>query len=217
MTTTSAKLLKLTLPLIKTHGFTREALSLSALSLPTPLAHPLPDASVTALFGPGDDARRTLVHAWLDDARLRMKEQAAERMGMGDVLKARLRSNEPVLEHLPEAFALLASSSALPLPLLPVDPAPIIKHAVQVSDQACWIAYSGLRESSWYTRRASISAIYLAAELHQLTSPKTASAFLDSLLENADHAGKALDETALFASYVWKSWRGIVRSSGVLV
>ncbi|KAG1728669.1 hypothetical protein EDB19DRAFT_1882156 [Suillus lakei] len=221
MTTTSSKLLKLALPLIKTHGFTREALSLSVLSLPTPLAHPLPDASVTALFGPGDDARRTLVHAWLDDARRRMKEEASDSMGlhlgMGDVLKARLRSNEPVLEHLPEAFALLASSSSLPQPLLPVDPAPIIKHAAQVSDQACWIAHSDARESSWYTRRASISAIYLAAELHQLTSPKTASAFLDSLLENAEHAGKALDETALLASYVWKSWRGIVRSSGVLI
>ncbi|KAG2051401.1 hypothetical protein BDR06DRAFT_586947 [Suillus hirtellus] len=217
MTTTSAKLLKLALPLIKTHGFTREALSLSALSLPTPLANPLPDASVTALFGPGDDACRTLVHAWLDDARRRMKEEATEKMGMGDVLKARLKSNEPVLEHLPEAFALLASSPLLPLPLLPVDPAPIIKHAAQVSNQACWIAHSDARESSWYTRRATISAIYLAAELHQLTSPKTAPAFLDSLLENAEHAGKALDETALFASYVWKSWRGIVRSSGVLV
>ncbi|KAG1762704.1 hypothetical protein EDD22DRAFT_1043092 [Suillus occidentalis] len=198
-----AKLLKLALPLIRTHGFTRDALSLSVLSLPTPLAHPLPDPSVTALFGPGDDARRTLVHAWLDDARRRMKEEAVENMGIGD--------------HLPEAFALLASSSPLPLPLLPVDPTPIIKHAAQVSNQACWIAHSDAREISWYTRRASISAIYLAAELHQLTSPKTAPAFLDSLLENAEQAGKALDETTLFANYVWKSWRGIVKSSGVLV
>jgi ubiquinone biosynthesis protein COQ9 len=62
---------------------------------------------VTALFGPGDDARRTLVHAWLDDARRRMKEEAAENMGIGDVLKARLRSNEPVLEHLPEVIDIL--------------------------------------------------------------------------------------------------------------
>ncbi|KAG0691556.1 hypothetical protein DFH29DRAFT_1074463 [Suillus ampliporus] len=71
-------------------------------------------------------------------------------------------------------------------------------------------------QSSWYTRRASVSAIYLAAELHQLTSPRTASTFLDSLLENAEHAEKALDETTLFASYVWKSWRGIVKSSGIV-
>ncbi|KAG2104729.1 uncharacterized protein F5147DRAFT_775552 [Suillus discolor] len=33
--------------------------------------------------------------------------------------------------------------------------------------------------SSWYTRRPTIPAIYPAAELHQLTSPKTAPAFLD--------------------------------------
>ncbi|KAG1826559.1 hypothetical protein EV424DRAFT_634556 [Suillus variegatus] len=71
---------KLALPLIKTHGFTREALSLSVLSLPTPLTHPLPDVNVTALFGPGDDAYRTLVHAWLDDARHKMKEEVTEKM-----------------------------------------------------------------------------------------------------------------------------------------
>jgi len=31
-----------------------------------------------------------------------------------------------------------------------------------------------VNQLSWYTRRASVSAIYLAAELHQLTSPRTA-------------------------------------------
>jgi hypothetical protein len=36
-----------------------------------------------------------------------MKEEAAENMGIGDVLKARLRSNEPVLEHLPEVIDIL--------------------------------------------------------------------------------------------------------------
>jgi ubiquinone biosynthesis protein COQ9 len=73
-----------------------------------------------------------------------------------------------------------------------------------------------INQLSWYTRRASVSAIYLAAELHQLTSPRTASAFLDSLLENASDAEKALDETTLFATYVWKSWKGIIKSSGVV-
>ncbi|KAJ8591759.1 hypothetical protein M405DRAFT_851237 [Rhizopogon salebrosus TDB-379] len=211
MTTASARLLKLALPLIETHGFTREALSLSVLSLPTPLAHPLPDASVTALFGQGDDARRTLVRAWLDDATHKMRADSAP-MALGDILKARLKTNEPVLQHLPEAFALLASSS----PVLPLDPTPVLKHAAGVANQACWIAHSDARELSWYTRRASVSAIYLAAELHQLTSPRTASAFLDSLLENASHAEKALDETTLFATYVWKSWKGIIKSSGVV-
>ncbi|OJA11317.1 hypothetical protein AZE42_08590 [Rhizopogon vesiculosus] len=212
MTTASARLLELALPLVKTHGFTREALSLSVLSLPTPLAHPLPDASVTALFGQGDDARRVLVNAWLDDARYKMKAESSPTTALGDILKARLTSNEPVLQHLPEAFALLASSS----PVLPLDPTPVLKHAADVANQACWIAHSDARELSWYTRRASVSAIYLAAELHQLTSPRTASAFLDSLLENASHAEKALDETTLFATYVWKSWKGIIKSSGVV-
>ncbi|KAH7918829.1 hypothetical protein BV22DRAFT_1041484 [Leucogyrophana mollusca] len=210
--TTIARLLQLALPLVPSHGFTREALSLSVLSLPTPLAHsqPLPDAAVSSLFGQGDDARRTLVRAWLDDACMQMS--SSQSPNIRQVLQTRLKANEHVLRHLPEAFALLASSSKY----LPLDPAPILTHAAKVADQACWIAHSDAKEMSWYARRASISAIYLAAELHQFSSPATANDFLDSLLEDSSTVEKSLDEAKLFGEYVWKSWAGIIKSSGVL-
>ena len=105
----SARLLQLAVPLVKTHGFTRAALARAVLDLPEPHAEPLPDGAVTALFGRGDDARRTLVRAWLEDARCRMRRDDHDRPGasaptvrMRDVLHARMRMNEPVLEHLPE-------------------------------------------------------------------------------------------------------------------
>lgn len=120
--------------------------------------------------------------------------------------------NEPVIEHLPEAFALLASSSSF----VPVDPTPILRHAAQVADDACWIVDPTAKELSWYTRRATVSAVYLAAELHQLTSPKTAEPFLDYLLENSSTAEKAVQETALYGEYIFKSWRGMLKSSGIL-
>lgn len=126
-------------------------------------------------------------------------------------MKARSKSNGPVLEYLPEAIVLFIEDiqvlslavmqityaqcfrHLLPLPLLSVDPAPItntsLKYQLGVLDRTL--------ESFWYTRRASISAIYFAAEFHQLTSLKTALAFLNSLLENAKHAGRAFDEMAL--------------------
>lgn len=69
---------------------------------------------------------------------------------------------------------------------------------------------------AWYTRRASLSAIYLAAELHQLTSPNTAESFLDYLLENSGAAEKAVQEVTLFGSYIFRSWKGLAKSSGVL-
>ncbi|KAH7913517.1 hypothetical protein BJ138DRAFT_613825 [Hygrophoropsis aurantiaca] len=209
-TTASSRLLQLALPLVKTHGFTREALSFSVLSLPTPHTQPLPDAAVTSLFGQGDDASRTLIHAWLDDARVQMSSSHSS--NMREILKARLKANQPVLPHLPQAFALLASSSKY----IPVDPSPILEHAAKVADQACWMAYSDAKEISWYIRRASISAIYAATELHQFTSPETTDEFLESLLDQSSDIEKSAAEVKLFGTYVWKSWAGIIKSSGVL-
>jgi ubiquinone biosynthesis protein COQ9 len=66
-------LLKYALPLVKVHGFTRETLARSVLHLPltetrtNTHVEPLSDTAVSALFGEGDEARRTLISAWLQD------------------------------------------------------------------------------------------------------------------------------------------------------
>ena len=76
-----------------------------------------------------------------------------------------------------QAFALLASPT---FGLPPLDPRPGLKHAVTVADEACWITNDpetgvglpftplfnesdGISQTSWYTRRASLAAIYAAA------------------------------------------------------
>lgn len=91
---------------MKTHGFTREALSLSVLALPSQEAHtqPLSDAAVSALFGNGDAARKTLINAWLDDAIESMKTplSSGSKVSVRDALQARLQHNGPVLPYLPE-------------------------------------------------------------------------------------------------------------------
>ncbi|KAL6302398.1 hypothetical protein BKA93DRAFT_736970 [Sparassis latifolia] len=200
-------LLQLALPLVETHGFTRQVLARSVLSLPTH-EEPLSETAVSALFGNGSDARRTLINAWLDDARRQMK--SAPSPALKDVLAFRLRFNEPVLSHLPEAFALLASpSTAFP----PLDPMPALKHAAKVADEACYI--SGDTTNAWYARRASLAAIYAAAELHQLTSPHTAYTFLDGLLDTSSKVESSLGEADLFASYIGRSWAGIIKSRGI--
>lgn len=79
------------------------------LSLPQPHPEPLRDTAVSALFGDGDDARRTLIKAWLAEGRvhMRMSAAASNARTIQDVLISRLRYNEPVLGLLPEVRILL--------------------------------------------------------------------------------------------------------------
>lgn len=101
-----------------------------------------------------------------------------------------------------------------------------------------------LFQAAWYTRRATIAAIYTAAgmlhsysnpylqhgiqyrwsdardygflELHQLYSPTTANEFLDQLLEGSHALGTALDETGIYGKYIVDAWKGIIKSRGIL-
>ncbi|KAI0300828.1 hypothetical protein BC826DRAFT_1102162 [Russula brevipes] len=206
------RLLKLAIPLIRQHGFTRTALARSVLALAEPHAKPLPDSAVTTLFGEGDTARRTLISAWLDEGRVHMRSVPVVD-GVKGALLARLEYNVPVLEHLPEAFGLLASPR---LGLPPLDPLPAIQHAAGIADEACRVTSDASIGPSWYTKRVTLATIYAAAELHQLTSPPTTPAFLDSLFESSSHVENAFSEAEIFARYVSKSWVAIAKSSGVL-
>jgi hypothetical protein len=73
-------------------------------ALPEPHAEPLSDSAVTALFGPGDAARRTLINAWLDEGRTHMRTVPVD--GVKRALLARLEYNVPVLSHLPEVCSI---------------------------------------------------------------------------------------------------------------
>ncbi|THH04524.1 hypothetical protein EW145_g5456 [Phellinidium pouzarii] len=173
-------LLKCAFPLIKLHGFSRKTLSLAALSLPTPHTTPLSDTAVTSLFGSGEDARRTLLSAWLEEGGDDMER--CQEKAVSALLKHRLHWNKPVLHFLPEAFALMASpTSGIP----PLDPRPAMQHAFSIADQACYLSGDESTGKTWYAKRMSISAAYIATELHQLSSPGTADGFLDEVLESA--------------------------------
>ncbi|KAJ7151637.1 hypothetical protein C8R46DRAFT_1357859 [Mycena filopes] len=214
MSTSRAQLLKLALPLISEHGFTRTALSRSVLHLPTPQAEPLSDTAVSALFGSGTLARRTLVGAWMDAGLESMRgANVGTFVSVKDALHARLAYNESVLAHLPEAFTLLAApDSGIP----PVDPLPALKHAARVADEACYLSADQSLRLSWYLKRGSLIGIYSAAELHQLTSPQSAHAFLDSLLRTSSKIESSVKDVEQFSSYVFRSWAGIMKSRDIL-
>ncbi|TFL03662.1 hypothetical protein BDV98DRAFT_395024 [Pterulicium gracile] len=220
---TSTLLLR-ALPLIRTHGFTRETLSLAG-AVPTssgpnttskPAGEPLSDRAVSALFGEGDEARKTLIRAWLAEGLSAMNDttsvvegQVSQPMTVRDALRRRLEYNTPVLHQLPEIYALLASPRfATPL----LDPMPALKHVSRVADTACRVGGDESLHLAWYSKRGSLAAIYGAAELHQLASPATAKAFLDSLLDGSRKMGTAVDETLGYSHYIVKSWQGILKS-----
>ncbi|KAF9450068.1 hypothetical protein P691DRAFT_811208 [Macrolepiota fuliginosa MF-IS2] len=227
---TSTRLLRLTLPLVKTHGFTRDALALSVLHLPSPESHsaPLSDAAITALFGQEIKAEHSLINFFFDEGIEHMKSRAqafsdsnGRPPSIKEVLEERLKFNEPVLEHLPNAFASLASSLSSaaklgPFQVFSVDPLPGLRHALRIADEACYLSADTSTELSWYARRASLCAIYTAVELHQITSPHTTSQFLESLLTSSSHLKKSFDEVGLFSSYLFKSFRAVAKSAGTL-
>ncbi|KXN86062.1 Ubiquinone biosynthesis protein coq9, mitochondrial [Leucoagaricus sp. SymC.cos] len=227
---TRTRLLQLAIPLVKSHGFTRDALAQSVLHLPPPETHtsPLSDSAISALFGSGIKAEYSLINFFFDEGLERMRARAEalsasqERaLSVKELFGERLRHNEPVLEHLSEAFTILASNSSFearlgPFQLPPIDPVPGIQHALRIADEACYLSGDTSSELSWYARRASLAAIYTATELHQITSPHTANHFLESLLASSSRAEKSLDEIGLFSSYLFKSCKGIIKSTGVL-
>ncbi|KAL0579301.1 hypothetical protein V5O48_002699 [Marasmius crinis-equi] len=211
MSSTRNQLLRVASTLIKTHGFTREALANSVLHLPQREApqEPLNDLAVSALFGSGDTARVALITAWLEEGLNHMRKVPTP--SVREILLARLDYNRDVLKHLPEAFALLCSpENGWP----PVDPRPALKHAATVANETCIITQDRSLQLDWYARRASLATVYSAAELHQLKSPESAGAFLDDLLSASETAGTTLREAQVFSSYVYKSWNGILKSKG---
>jgi hypothetical protein len=64
----------------------------------------LSDEAVDVLFGKGEEARKTLTRAWLEEGRNTMAMQVENhgKVTVRDCLKKRLEWNVPVLDKLPE-------------------------------------------------------------------------------------------------------------------
>jgi ubiquinone biosynthesis protein COQ9 len=147
--------------LVPTLGFTRTAISQAAANVCS--NQELPNRSIDHIFGRGDDARKTLIRAWLDKGREAMAVPNAAGVNVKDSLQRRLEWNTPVLDKLPEvvnpsgfmiclssqlqAFALLATpSGAFPS----IDARAILEHPALVAHTACRLAQhdpSGVRQS----------------------------------------------------------------------
>ncbi|KAK4464230.1 COQ9-domain-containing protein [Cladorrhinum samala] len=125
---------------------------------------------------------------------------------------ARLKSNEKVIGKWQEALAILAMPSYAPT---------AVKELALLADEIYHLAGDLSVDPSWYTKRASLSAIYAASELFMTTdaSPgfQETRAFLRRRLDEAATAGGAVKAVGQYAGFTASAVVNILRSKGVSI
>lgn len=125
---------------------------------------------------------------------------------------ARLRANKPIIHRWQEALAIMAQPTYVP---------PSIAELAKLADEIWYLAGDTSVDSSWYTKRASLSAIYSATEVFmtQDTSQNFSDTeqFLDSRLEDVTKIGSTLGSLGSWISYTGHSTVNVLRSKGVRI
>ncbi|KAF2876775.1 COQ9-domain-containing protein [Massariosphaeria phaeospora] len=125
---------------------------------------------------------------------------------------ARLHANRPVIHRWQEALAIMAQPSYVPASL---------DELAQLADEIWFLAGDKSVDSSWYTKRASLSAVYSATEVFmtQDTSKDFVETekFLDARLEDAIKVGGFLGAVSGWVDYTGHSALNVLRNKGVRI
>ena len=96
---------------------------------------------------------------------------------------------------------------------------PSLKELANLADEIWFLAGDTSVDTSWYTKRASLAAIYAAAEVFQTQdrSPgfKDTERFLDERLEDLRMVGTAMSEAGEWIGFTGHSLINVLRSKGV--
>ncbi|KAB5518750.1 COQ9-domain-containing protein [Coniochaeta sp. 2T2.1] len=189
------------------HGFTPEALALGArdagyLDISTNLL----DNGVFDLIRWHLVARREALVAKareLDAAGLRTGEKVFE------LTWARLLGNGDVVGRWQEALAIMAQPSYVPSS---------VAELAQLADDIWYLAGDTAVDPSWYTKRASLSAIYVSAELF-MTNDHSAGfadtkAFLRRRFDEVGEFGSAFRSVGEWLSFTASAGVNVLRSKG---
>ncbi|ODQ66995.1 ubiquinone biosynthesis protein COQ9 [Nadsonia fulvescens var. elongata DSM 6958] len=141
-----------------------------------------------------------IVEYHLNTSRQRMMEIEVSNLKTVDekvakLIIERILMNRPVIRQYTDALALMAKPSNL---------ANSLQHLHKISDEVWWQAADRTSDFDWYTKRASVSAIYSAAELYMLSdsSPdfRDTQDFIKRKLEQRNEAKYAVDSVVEWAS-----------------
>ncbi|KAI5793810.1 rpsU-divergently transcribed protein [Peziza echinospora] len=194
---------------VPAHGFSNMALTLGARDVG------YLDISVN-LFpkGPFEIAYYHLVKE-----RMALKEKVAGENGLeggvGQKIRRlcveRLKANGPVLERWQEALAIMAYPSNIPTS---------ISELSKLSDEMWYLAGDTSVDTSWYTKRATLAAVYSSTELFMTQDRSHGHAdtwdFLDRRLRDVYRAGKITSEVAEYVGYKAQGVVDMLRSKRVI-
>ncbi|KAK3906262.1 COQ9-domain-containing protein [Staphylotrichum tortipilum] len=220
-TPAEAQLLSAAYAHVPAHGFTPDALALGARDTGLLDISPaiLPDG-VFSLIQWHLHAQRTALAGKVGDV---LAERVVKGRSRGNltvaekveaITWARLRGNEEsgVIGRWQEALAIMAQPSYVPASL---------KELAQLADEILYLAGDVSVDPSWYTKRASLSTIYAAAELFQTTdtSPelRETRAFLRRRLDEAAQAGGAVRSVGEWLGFNAGAVVNVLRSKGVRI
>jgi ubiquinone biosynthesis protein COQ9 len=215
---------------VPNHGFTIDALKLGARD-----AEYL-DVSTNLLpRGVFDLINYHLVTQRLalnDNVQFPENGESGKKIGVGAKVRtltlARLRANEPVIHRWQEvsppahhaickaktiqALAIMAQPSYVPASLA---------ELAKLADEIWFLAGDQSVDSSWYTKRASLSTIYSATEVY-MTQDKSANfteteQFLDNRLGDLMKVGGFVGALGEWVNYTGHSTVNVLRSKGVRI
>ena len=207
---TQEKILSSALQRVPRHGFTPEALSLGARD-----AGYL-EVSVQ-LFPRGVF---DLVNYHLVTQRLALKDKVQfaqdKSLGVGTkvsiLVKERLRANEPIIHQWQGALGYMSLLENIPASL---------KELNALSDEIWYLAGDTTVDFSWYTKRASLAAIYASSELFMTTDTSghfvATQDFLDRRLEDTTRIGGSFGAIGQFAGFWARNSFNLARSWGMKV
>ncbi|KAL2130185.1 hypothetical protein VTI74DRAFT_6797 [Chaetomium olivicolor] len=198
------------------HGFTPEALALGAREIGLLDISPaiLPDGGLFSLIRWHLYSQRTGLAERIQKGEIVFEESGETTVGarVERLAWERLRGNEKVVGRWQEALAIMAQPSYVPASL---------KELAQLADEILYLAGDVSVDPSWYTKRASLSAIYAAAELFQTTdtSPdfRETRAFLKRRLDEAAQAGGAVRAVGEWIGFNAGAAVNVLRSKGLRI
>ncbi|KAK7204617.1 COQ9-domain-containing protein [Myxozyma melibiosi] len=119
----------------------------------------------------------------------------------------RLKANAPVIKRLPEALAVMGLPPNVPASL---------EELAKLADEIWYLAGDKSSTFDWYTRRASLSAVYSATELYMTqdnsTDFKNTWEFLDRRLENVAHLKSTLGSSSTWIAFTGMASINLLRS-----
>ncbi|OCL02780.1 ubiquinone biosynthesis protein COQ9 [Glonium stellatum] len=125
---------------------------------------------------------------------------------------SRLRANGLIINRWQEALAIMAQPSYM---------SSSIAELARLADEIWFLAGDTSVDTSWYTKRASLSAIYSATEVFMTQDQSTNFAdtekFLDARLEDSLKAESFLAGLGDWADYTGHSFVNLLRSKGMRI